>query len=58
MSEPHEHVAALADKLRRTGHTGITLGFTMIAWTRQCWRDPRYRDDAQVVMDNFKRDFE
>lgn len=58
MADPHEHVAALADKVRRSGPNGTTLGHTLVEWTRQCWRDERTRDDAQVIMDAFPRDFQ
>lgn len=57
MSDPHEHVTALADKLRRSGPAGITLGQTMIEWTKQCWRDERYREDAKTIMDAFPYEF-
>lgn len=57
MADPYEHVAALADKLRRSGPQGITLGHTMVVWVKSCWLCDETRDDAQVIMDAFPRDF-
>ncbi|MFT4076864.1 MAG: hypothetical protein QM647_15165 [Asticcacaulis sp.] len=56
MAEAAEHIAALADIIRRRGPTGMSLGHQTIAWTKQCWRNDATREDAEIIMQAFPRE--